>query len=74
MKRKQTHCLDCGERLDVFGICPETDPRDAHRMTAPVNCGLIRQEQDPSTSREIEDAGVSKHEDVLEPTQPRSRH
>ena len=33
------HCLDCGEMLDRFGICPFADPERARVERAPVNCG-----------------------------------
>ena len=33
------YCADCGALLDVFGTCPQADPRDAARMSKPVNCG-----------------------------------
>ena len=34
-----THCADCGRLLDAFGTCPQADPREAARMSKPVNCG-----------------------------------
>ena len=34
-----SHCADCGALLDAFGTCPQADPRDAARMSKPVNCG-----------------------------------
>lgn len=39
MTRPATHCADCGALLDAFGICPQAEPKDAKRMSAPVNCG-----------------------------------
>lgn len=39
MKERPTHCADCGDLLDPFGMCPHTDPEDAKRMVSPVNCG-----------------------------------
>lgn len=32
-------CADCGEALDLFGICPFADPARARFERAPVNCG-----------------------------------
>lgn len=32
-------CADCGETLDLFGICPFADPERARTERAPVNCG-----------------------------------
>lgn len=34
-----SHCRDCGESLDQFGICPFADPERARMERAPVNCG-----------------------------------
>jgi hypothetical protein len=39
MKEKPTHCADCGDLLDFCGMCPHANPKDAARMSAPVNCG-----------------------------------
>ncbi|HZP03438.1 MAG TPA: hypothetical protein VFB43_00965 [Terracidiphilus sp.] len=35
----QTHCKDCEELLDAFGMCPNARSRDGAIMAAPVNCG-----------------------------------
>lgn len=32
-------CRDCGETLDLFGICPFADPTQARIERAPVYCG-----------------------------------
>lgn len=32
-------CTDCGETLDLFGICPFADPARARTERAPVRCG-----------------------------------
>lgn len=32
-------CKDCGNPLDMFGLCPNTDPKEAAKMSAPVYCG-----------------------------------
>ncbi|MDE3201713.1 MAG: hypothetical protein KGN79_12415 [Acidobacteriota bacterium] len=38
-EKPQAYCVDCFEPLDVFGSCPQLDPRDAVRMSAPAFCG-----------------------------------
>ncbi len=32
-------CHDCHSALDIWGICPNADPKDVARMRAPVHCG-----------------------------------
>jgi len=37
--RSLAHCLDCGEELDSFGICPQAATRDIVLTSSPVHCG-----------------------------------
>jgi hypothetical protein len=36
---RATHCADCGEQLDRFGMCPFADANRGRVERAPVNCG-----------------------------------
>lgn len=63
--KELTHCPDCGEKLDMFGICPLADPDDARRMTAPVPCGLSPAEASEFISIVLEGAGVLYEERAL---------
>lgn len=70
-RKRQTHCLDCGEQLDVFGICPMAEPSDINRMTAPVNCGMPPHEVDRIISCELKNVGMFQLQGVMKPAQAR---
>lgn len=59
------YCPDCGEKLDIFGICPLADPDDARRMTAPVSCGLSPAEATEFVSIVLEGEGLLYEKGVL---------
>ena len=63
--RELMYCPDCGEKLDIFGICPLADPDDARRMTAPIPCGLSPAEASEFISIVLERAGVLDQHGVL---------
>jgi hypothetical protein len=52
------HCADCGQELDLFGICPMANPDRARVERAPVNCGLTPIEAARELNRRFEGAIV----------------
>lgn len=47
------HCVDCGETLDQFGICPFADPELARLARAPVSCGHSAAENAARVAKEL---------------------
>lgn len=65
------HCLDCGEPLDQWGICPFADPARARVEREPVSCGRTKSENAARLAQTLAAAGLHPADQVLHPVRAR---